>query len=369
VKLLTVLGARPQFIKACPLSRALAARGVEEVIVHTGQHYDELMSGVFFAEMEIPKPRHELGIGGLAQGAMTGRMLEALEAVMGAERPDWVLVYGDTNSTLAGALAAAKLCLPVAHVEAGLRSFNMAMPEEINRRLTDHVSSLLFAPTAAAVANLHNEGIDEGVERVGDVMYDAALQFGDAARERSTILRRLGLERGRYVLATVHRAENTDDPRRLEVILAALGEVAAETSVVLPLHPRTRKVLEQGAAPRPGSLRLIEPLGFLDMVMLEQHAALIATDSGGVQKEAYFYGVPCVTLRDETEWVELVECGANALSPPLSRDAVAAALRRGLERGPLPKDRPLLYGDGRASQRIAELLMKASSANVARKTA
>ena len=369
MKLLTVLGARPQFIKACPLSRALAARGIDEVVVHTGQHYDELMSGVFFSEMEMRKPRHELGIGGLAQGAMTGRMLEALEAVMGAERPDWVLVYGDTNSTLAGALAAAKLHLPVAHVEAGLRSFNMAMPEEINRRLTDHVSSLLFAPTAAAVANLRNEGIAEGVERVGDVMYDVALQFGDAARERSTILERLGLAHERYVLATVHRAENTDDPRRLEAILAALGEIAAEAIVVLPLHPRTRKLLEQGAAPRTASLKLIEPVGFLDMVMLEQHASLIATDSGGVQKEAYFYGVPCVTLRDETEWVELVECGANVLATPSAGRALVEVLRRSLARGKLAEDRPKLYGDGRASQRIAEVLSQAAGARLARKTA
>ncbi|HZM36252.1 MAG TPA: UDP-N-acetylglucosamine 2-epimerase (non-hydrolyzing) [Burkholderiales bacterium] len=369
MKLLTVLGARPQFIKACPVSRALAASGVDELIVHTGQHYEELMSGVFFEEMALPKPRHELGIGGLPQGAMTGRMLEALETVMLAERPDWVLVYGDTNSTLAGALAAAKLQVPLAHVEAGLRSFNVAMPEEINRRVTDHVSRLLFAPTAAAVANLRNEGITRGVEPVGDVMYDAALQFGEVARRHSRIIERLGVRPGAYVLATVHRAENTDDPRRLEVILTGLAEVAKEMSVVVPLHPRTRKVLEQGHVACPASLRVIEPVGYLDMLMLEQHAALIATDSGGVQKEAYFYGIPCVTLRDETEWVELVECGANTLAPPSSRDAVFAALRRGLERGRLSQDRPLLYGDGRASQRIAELLSQAAGATAVRKTA
>jgi UDP-GlcNAc3NAcA epimerase len=355
VKLLTVLGARPQFIKACPLARALAARGVDEVIVHTGQHYDALMSDVFFSEMGIPRPRHELGIGGLSHGAMTGRMLEGLEAVMEAEKPAWVLVYGDTNSTLAGALAAAKLRLPVAHVEAGLRSFNMAMPEEVNRRVADHLSALLFAPTALAVENLRREGITRGVSRVGDVMYDVALQFGQAARQKSGILERLGLRADGYVLATVHRAENTDDRARFSNILGALAEVAAEVPVVLPLHPRTRKILdERGAAP--AALRLIDPVGFLDMVMLEQHARVIATDSGGVQKEAYFHGVPCVTLRDETEWVELLECGANRLASPASRSAMVQALRQSLSRGRLPADRAQLYGSGAAAELIADLL-------------
>ena len=357
MKLLTVLGARPQFIKACPLARAFAARGIEEVIVHTGQHYDALMSDVFFSEMEIPRPRHELGVGGLSHGAMTGRMLEGLEAVMEVEKPAWVLVYGDTNSTLAGALAAVKLHLPVAHVEAGLRSFNMAMPEEVNRRVADDLSALLFAPTALAVENLRREGITRGVSCVGDVMYDVALQFGHAARQRSGALERLGLRADGYVLATVHRAENTDDPTRFSNILGALAEVAAELPVVLPLHPRTRKILdERGAAP--ASLRLIDPVGFLDMVMLEQHARVIATDSGGVQKEAYFHGVPCVTLRDETEWVELVECGANRLASPASRSAMVEALRHGLSRGRLPDNRPQLYGSGAAAELIADLICK-----------
>jgi UDP-GlcNAc3NAcA epimerase len=355
MKIVTILGARPQFIKAAPVSRALAARGVEEVIVHTGQHYDELMSDVFFAEMGIPKPRHELGVGGLSHGAMTGRMLEALEPVLFAEKPDTVLIYGDTNSTLAGALAAAKLNIPVAHVEAGLRSFNMRMPEEINRRVADHLSTLLFAPTHAAVDNLRKEGITRGIERVGDVMYDAALQFAELSQARSSVLERLGLQRRSYALATVHRAENTDDPARLNNIMAALARLGREVTVVVPLHPRTRKILDRMGFVAAG-LRIVEPVGFLDMVTLEQHARLIATDSGGVQKEAYFYGVPCVTLRNETEWVELVECGANRLAPPSDRAAVEEALRAGLKRGRLPADRPSLYGDGRAAEQIAAVL-------------
>jgi UDP-GlcNAc3NAcA epimerase len=356
MKLVTILGARPQFIKASPVTHALAARGIEEVLVHTGQHYDRLMSDVFFSEMEIPEPRHELGIGGLSHGAMTGRMLEALEGVIASERPRWVLVYGDTNSTLAGALAGAKLGIPVAHVEAGLRSFNMRMPEEINRRLADHLSALLLAPTDVAVANLRNEGITHGVERVGDVMYDAALQFAETAKRRSTVLARLGLRPGAYALATVHRAENTDERSRLENIIGALGELAGEIEVVLPLHPRTRKLLERVGSPAPRGLKVVEPVGFLDMLLLEQNARLVATDSGGVQKEAYFYGVPCVTLRDETEWVELVECGANVLAPPSDRGSIVRALRRALSRGRLAGDRPNFYGEGRASERIAGLL-------------
>jgi UDP-GlcNAc3NAcA epimerase len=368
MKLVTVLGARPQFIKAAPVARALGAHGIEEVIVHTGQHYDELMSDVFFAEMALPAPRHELGIGGLPHGAMTGRMLEALESVLASEKPDWVLIYGDTNSTLAGALAAAKLHIPVGHVEAGLRSFNLRMPEEINRRVADHVSTLLFAPTAAAVENLRNEGITAGVERVGDVMYDAALQFAEVARRRSDVLARLALQPGGYALATVHRAENTDDPDRLANILAALSELARDVAVVLPLHPRTRKVLERTGFAAPAALRLLDPVGFLDMLMLEQHARLIATDSGGVQKEAYFYGVPCVTLRDETEWVELVKHGANLLAPPADRRGVVEALRRSLARGRLAEDRLKLYGDGRAAQRIAEALSRAAATKSTRRT-
>jgi len=359
MKIVTVIGARPQFIKAAPLSRALAVRGVEEVLVHTGQHYDEAMSDVFFREMRIPEPRYRLGIGGLAHGAMTGRMLEAVEGVLQQEKPDRLLVYGDTNSTLAGALAAAKLGVEVAHVEAGLRSFNLAMPEEINRRLTDHVCGLLFAPTDAAVENLRREGIAAGVHRTGDVMYDAALQFMKIAGERSKVLERLALKPRGYVLATVHRAENTDDPARLANIFQALGALAAETAVVVPLHPRTRKTLAERGFAAPPALRVVEPVGFLDMLMLERHARLIATDSGGVQKEAYFYGVPCATLRQETEWVELVEAGANRLVPPLDAATVLEALREEAKREAFaPK--PGLYGDGAAAEHIAEILAAAA---------
>jgi len=353
VKLVTVLGARPQFIKAAPVSRSLSAtNGVREILVHTGQHFDDNMSKVFFDELGIPKPKYNLGVGGGTHGQNTGRMLEGIEPVLLYERPDWVLVYGDTDSTLAGALAAVKLHIPVAHVEAGLRSFNRHMPEEINRVLTDHAADLLLAPTPTAVENLRREGLPEArVRWVGDVMYDAALHFGRLADRASTALERLGLEPRGYVLATVHRAENTDDPARLEAVFEGLSRVAAELPVALPLHPRTRKALERlGWLERSRErLQLIEPVGYLDMVALEKNARLIATDSGGVQKEAYFFGVPCVTLRDETEWVELVEAGWNLLAPPRDAETVARAIRAHLD----ARGRPIeAYGDGRAAERI-----------------
>lgn len=312
VRILTIIGARPQFIKAAAVSRQMALRSdVDEVIVHTGQHYDVDMSDIFFDELAIPRPDHHLGIGGGTHGAMTGRMLEAIERVLLAESPDWVLVYGDTNSTLAGALAAVKLHVPVAHVEAGLRSFNRRMPEEINRVLTDHASDLLFAPTAAAIANLRHEGLpEERLHLVGDVMYDAALFYKDRAYPPAWF-RGSGMMEGGFVLATVHRAENTDDPERLRGILEGLGGSALP--VVLPLHPRTRAKIDQFGLAIPETIRVVAPVGYLEMVWLEAHSALIATDSGGVQKEAYFHGKPCVTLREETEWVELVESGWNVL--------------------------------------------------------
>src|SRR6185369_1335901 len=293
MKILTIVGARPQFVKAAVVSKALAAgAGVCEVLVHTGQHFDVSMSDVFFRELGIPAPVHHLGIGGLAHGAMTGRMLEALEQVMQQEKPDRVLVYGDTNSTLAGALAAAKLKIPVAHVEAGLRSFNRAMPEEVNRVVTDHLSALLFAPTAQAMENLRREGIAAAsIVRTGDVMYDAALAFGEIAEKHSRVLETHGLAPKSYFLATVHRAENTDDPVRLRAMFQGLADVSARHPVVLPLHPRTRKLLAGLQLQVPDSLRMIDPVGFLDMLVLERNALAIATDSGGVQKEAYFHRV------------------------------------------------------------------------------
>jgi len=357
ITVLTVVGARPQFIKAATVSRAIRATGgIREILVHTGQHYDSNMSDVFFVELDIPVPDHHLGIGSGPHGQQTGRMLEALEAVMQTERPDWVLVYGDTNSTLAGALAAAKLHIPVAHVEAGLRSFNRRMPEEINRVVTDHLSSLLFAPTETAVRHLRNEGIPEGAIRlVGDVMYDAALFYAERAERHSIILERLNMSPGSYVLATIHRAENTDVPERLRAIFEGLCRVAHHIPVVLPLHPRTCGALERAGllSKVKETLRVIDPVGYLDMVQLEKNARLVVTDSGGVQKEAYFYRVPCVTLRDETEWIELVETGWNRLVPPESPEAVERGVLEALDH---KGDDVCLYGDGSAAHRIVAAL-------------
>lgn len=355
VKLVSVVGARPQFVKAAVVSRALRALpGVREILVHTGQHYDENMSEVFFRELDIPEPDYHLGIAGGTHGQNTGRMLEAIEKVLLQEKPDWVLVYGDTDSTLAGALAAVKLHIPVAHVEAGLRSFNRRMPEEINRVLTDHASDLLFAPTETAVHNLLREGIpSKKVYLVGDVMYDAALYYAEKAERQSQILSRLGLRPKGYILATLHRAENTDDATRLRVILEAFAKVHREVPVVFPVHPRTRKRVEAlGLASLLNGVLAIEPVGYLDMVMLEKNARLIATDSGGVQKEAYFYRVPCLTLREETEWVELVRMGWNRLCASMDSFEISQQM---LEHWVGEEDNP--YGLGNAGQLIAESLV------------
>lgn len=353
-KIVTIVGARPQFIKAAAVSRAIQqskSESVSEVIVHTGQHYDENMSGVFFSELGIPRPVYNLEISGGGHGSMTGRMLEAIEGVYLKEKPDWVLIYGDTNSTLAGALAAAKLHIPIAHVEAGLRSFNMRMPEEINRILSDRVSSLLFCPTETAVNNLKAEGITKGVNNVGDVMYDVALYYRDKAREQSDILNRLRLVGKPYVLATCHRAENTDDPQRLCEIMQALSDISAQLPLVFPVHPRTRKLItDQGLSHYLDGLVILEPLPFLDMVALEQAARIILTDSGGVQKEAFFYNVPCVTMRDETEWVETVHLGRNKLvgaSRTIIVTAVAQILTELFVATPAAP-----YGQGSAAEKI-----------------
>lgn len=344
MKILTVVGARPQFIKAAPVSRALRQAGHTEFLVHTGQHYDYGMSQVFFDEMGIPAPDANLGIGSGSHGAQTGQMLAALEGVMLEQQPERVLVYGDTNSTLAGALAAVKLHIPVAHVEAGLRSFNRQMPEEHNRVLTDHCADLLFCPTQTAVDNLAAEGIAAGVHRVGDTMVDAVLQFSAVARQKSTILQDLELEPGGYLLATVHRPYNTDVPENLAAILSAFEEIGE--TVVFPAHPRTRKMLEKfNLKSETENLKLIEPVGYLDMLMLEQHARLLLTDSGGMQKEAYFFSVPCVTLRPETEWVETVDAGWNVLAGA-DRAQIVAAVQNFVR----PPAHPSLYGDGRAAE-------------------
>lgn len=351
----TIVGARPQFIKVAPVSKALAGTGtVREVLVHTGQHHDAGMSGIFFEELGIAAPDHHLDIHGGGHGAMTGAMMQKLEPVLEGLKPDRVLVYGDTNSTLAGALVAAKLHIPVAHVEAGLRSFNRAMPEEINRIVADQLSDILFASTAAAVENLGREGVAaERIFSVGDVMYDAALQFAGVAAGRGKLLTEAGVAPQGYVLATVHRAENTDDPARLAAVVSALETVAATLPVILPLHPRTSGRMK-AANLAFDRVRTVPPVGYLDMVALESQAALIATDSGGVQKEAFFYQVPCVTLRDETEWIELVELGWNRLASPAGGDLAGAILgalgSRGADAQP--------YGDGKAAQAIAQILAR-----------
>lgn len=353
MKVLSVVGARPQFIKAAPVSRVLRQRH-QEFLLHTGQHYDYGLSAVFFEELGIPEPDVNLGIGSGSHGQQTGRMLMAIEEVLLAEQPDRVLVYGDTNSTLAGALAAVKLGIPVAHVEAGLRSFNRQMPEEHNRVLTDHCADLLFCPTQTAVDLLAREGITQGVHLVGDVMVDALRHNAALARERSTILARLGLRPRRYLLATVHRPYNTDVPENLRSIFAAFGEICRQTGepLVLPVHPRTRQALAAQQLEPPAGVCLIEPVGYLDMLALEQSARLILTDSGGIQKEAYCFAVPCITLRPETEWVETVEAGWNVVVHA-DRGAIVWAAT---ERTWPSEEPPPVFGDGHAAERIVALL-------------
>lgn len=346
LKVLTVVGVRPQFIKAAAVSRALREHGgIQEILVHTGQHFDQAMSGVFFEELELPSPAYNLEVNSVRHGAMTGRMLEKLEDVMVQERPEWVLVYGDTNSTVAGALAAAKLHIPVAHVEAGTRSYNRRMAEEVNRVVADHVSSLLLCPTQTAVANLTREGIVEGVHHVGDVMYDVAQAAVAKAEARSRILEALQLSRGAYAVATVHRAENTDDPDRFARVMAWLSQQGEHCPIVMPVHPRTRKLIDSlGLTPL--NIRLIEPLGYLDMAWLTHNAVAVFTDSGGLQKEAYFHRVPCVTLRDDTECVETIEAGWNRLW------TVDKYQPRGEIAG---------FSAGDSSRKVAELLGQAAS--------
>ncbi len=398
MKIVTIIGARPQFIKAAPVSRAIAeynrltphSSPLTEIIIHTGQHFDAGMSDVFFRELNIPKPDYNLGINSASHGAMTGRMLEKIEEILIKEKPDWVLVYGDTNSTLAGSLAAVKLHIPIAHVEAGLRSYNRKMPEEINRVLTDHCADILFCPTETAVNNLRNEGftniandgklvesIDSSLPtpysfhltphpspltlNVGDTMYDAVLQFSEIARRQSTILEDLGIKPKEYLLATVHRPYNTDIPENLQNILSAFQKI--NEPIIFPVHPRTRKILESFSpshltphtslfSPH-SSLKMIPPVGYLDMLMLEQNAKAILTDSGGMQKEAYFFGVPCVTMRTETEWVETVEAGWNIMVGA-DREKIVEAVRS----FKTDNHRPELYGDGRAAKKIIQHLTK-----------
>jgi UDP-GlcNAc3NAcA epimerase len=344
----TIVGARPQFVKAAPVSRALAA-SFHEVLIHTGQHYDYGMSDVFFQEMEMRLPDFHLGAGGGTHAEQTGKMLVEIERILNSVKPDCVLVYGDTNSTLAGALAAAKMQIPLAHVEAGLRSYNRAMPEEINRVLTDHVSSLLFCPTDTAIENLAKEGITKGVQRVGDVMYDALLYNLAIARKRSTILQSFGVQKGTYALATVHRAANTDDLARMAAILNALGSLPMR--VIFPVHPRTRKIIQEADLSVSENVRMVEPVGYFDVLVLQENANCILTDSGGMQKEAYLLGVRCITLREETEWVETVQAGWNRLTG-VDEDAI----RDAFESWHPSAERPALYGNGNAAGEICRIL-------------
>jgi UDP-N-acetylglucosamine 2-epimerase len=355
MKVVTVVGARPQFIKCAPVSRELRTVATE-ILVHTGQHYDDNMSAVFFRELNLPAPDYNLGVGSGPHGAQSGEMLKRIEEVLLEEKPDAVLVYGDTNSTLAGALAAAKLHIAVAHVEAGLRSFNRRMPEEINRVVTDHLSSFLFCPTETAVKNLAREGITQGVSLVGDVMYDALLYNSRIATERSTILKQLRLQPKSYLLATVHRAENTDDVARLQNIVQAFTTLSAIHPLVWPVHPRTRHVLQSRGLLKTSNhtLLLIDPVSYLDMLLLEKEAKGILTDSGGVQKEACWFRVPCVTLREETEWVETVQAGWNTLAGTNPDFIVSAAAKQA---PPLPHGSQGLYGDGRSAERIVRALI------------
>ncbi len=354
IKIVTIVGARPQFIKAAPVSRAIAGQeGLREVLVHTGQHFDQNMSRVFFDQMEIPRPNHFLNIHSLSHGAMTGRMLEAAESIMTKERPDIVMVYGDTNSTLAGALAAAKLSVPVAHVEAGLRSHNMDMPEEINRIVTDRVSNMLFCPTRAAVDNLVREGFEHfpcAMHLTGDVMYDACLFFRHKAQKPGKL--RMS---SKYVLATVHREANTKYPARLAHIIQGLNRIAEKTPVIFPIHPRTLKVINGNDIPGLSEkIKVIEPVGYLEMLYLLEHCQLVLTDSGGVQKEAYFFEKPCITLREETEWTELVDAGYNKLAGTDPESIYQAATGFLKDTPPFEKG---LYGKGNASTIIAKAFL------------
>ena len=355
MKIITIVGARPQFVKAAALSRAFQEiGGIEEVIVHTGQHFDKNMSDIFFEEMQIPHPQYNLAINSLSHGAMTGRMMEKIEAVLVKEKPDFLLVYGDTNSTLAGALAAVKIQVPIVHVEAGLRSFNMDMPEEINRIITDRISNILFCPTHTAIENLAKEGyenIDAEVVNSGDVMEDAALYYEKVSRDKATVLQAYNLAASSYYLCTLHRAENTRSPKRMAAIILGLNSIAQNHKVVLPLHPRTKDLLLRHGLNE--NILILEPVGYFDMIALIKNARLVVTDSGGLQKEAYFFNKFCVTMRDQTEWIELVSNGYNKIVGASSSKMIEAV--NYFEAKTFQK-KTELYGAGKAANFMAEYL-------------
>ncbi|MEN8139213.1 MAG: UDP-N-acetylglucosamine 2-epimerase (non-hydrolyzing), partial [Bacteroidota bacterium] len=358
MKILTVLGARPQFVKAAVLSRViLSSDEIEEVIVHTGQHYDKNMSDLFFEEMEIPKPKYNLNINGLGHGAMTGQMLEKIEEVITKEKPDVLVVYGDTNSTIAGALAAKKLGVKVVHIEAGLRSFNMAMPEEVNRILTDRISDLLLCPTKTAVGNLEKEGytnIDTKIVRSGDIMKDAVEFYSKKSKEKSTVIKSHNLEHGKFVLATIHRQENTDDLARLKSILSAFDKIVDEgIRIILPLHPRTKSIIEENKIST--KAEIIDPVGYFDMLELLKNCSLVVTDSGGLQKEAFFNKKHCVIVRDETEWVELVENGFAQIAGATEKGIISAFEVLSAKESDFDMD---LYGKGSVGEVICGEILK-----------
>ena len=377
-KIITVIGARPQIIKAAAISRAISSHysdQLEEFIVHTGQHYDENMSEVFFNELGIPKPAFNLNVGSGSHGAMTAKMMDGLESLFQTEKPDAVLVYGDTNSTLAAALAAAKIHIPVIHVEAGLRSFNKSMPEELNRIACDHMSSLLFSPTKAGMDNLKNEGFDltpskkahidrPNIYHCGDVMYDNSLFFSELSEEKSTVLAENNLTKNQFVLCTIHRDTNTDDAKNLHAIFSALLQIQQESNldILLPLHPRTKKKMEELLSPElqaqmsaSNGFKIIPPAGFLDIIALEKNARIIVTDSGGLQKEAFFFKTPCVILREQTEWIEIVENG-NARLAGSNQELIVRSSREMLEKTDFTY--PNLFGDGAAASFICQKIME-----------
>ena len=390
MKIVTIIGARPQIIKAAALSRAIKthyADRIQEIIVHTGQHYDDNMSQVFFDELQIPRPDHNLHVGSASHGVQTARMTEGIEALLIKEQPDYIVLYGDTNSTLAGAVAAAKIHVPIVHIEAGLRSFNKSMPEEINRIVCDHCSTLLFSPTLAGMENLRREGFpveEDGVStgstastptidnprvfHCGDIMYDNSLHFADIAEEKTNIIQRLELVNKPFILATIHRDSNTDHPERLNAIFSALIRLSKECQVVLPLHPRTSKLLKtnlkedlQEQLFSNQNIRLIPPVSFLEMIALERHAQLVMTDSGGVQKEAYFFKKPCIILRSETEWVEIVQTG-NAILADADESRIMEAWKH-FQSNP-PTNFPEIFGDGHAAKFMLEKMLENFSAKV-----
>lgn len=360
MKICTIIGARPQFVKAAVISAKIAEIGaekaIEEIIVHTGQHYDPEMSDIFFNELKIPKEKYNLNVGSGSHGVQTGKMIEGIENILLREKPDWVLIYGDTNSTLAGALAAVKLHIPVAHVESGMRSFNRAMPEEINRVVSDHVCNLNLCSTVTAMENLKNEGLASTAVLTGDVMYDCAVKFADLAEKHCDPLMKFELTCKKYILMTCHRAENTDDKRRISQIVNAVNIIAEKIPVLYPIHPRTRKLLQEYGLSFSAQVQIVDPVGYLEMLVLEKNAAIILTDSGGVQKEAFFYCVPCITMRNETEWVETVKLGFNVIAGS-ETDAIIQAVEK-FKNNPLQPVSFSPYGDANSAEKIINAILE-----------